>query len=159
MADFVEHVIEAGNPIMGGSRFFTLRLPAMWNLTSGAGQPEVDASHERRDVKWVVNGGFWYILYDEERRWALEFTGRLRPFSQRALKPAAEHTAVSGHPAEVYWASRRRGLPWQRHTVTYMTVEYDCLQSERHISLEFSGRCPEEGFREVLAALQTLRCH
>jgi len=159
MPDYVEHRIQAGNPIMGSSQFFTLHLPPAWNLTSGAGHPEIVASHERREIKWVVNGNFYFILFDGQRRWAMEFIGRLRPISDRPLKPAIESASVSGHPAGVRWTTRRRGLPWRRHDITYMMVDYDCPYSERRVSLEFSGVCPEEGFREVLAALKLLRCH
>jgi hypothetical protein len=72
-----------------------------------------------------------------------------------------ENTLVSigDHASQVTWKIRRRGLPWQRHTVIYMTVVFDCPLSERRIRLEFSGWCPQQGFDEILAAVRQLRCH
>lgn len=159
MPDLTDHVIQAGNPLLGVSRFFTLRLPPAWNLAPGVSRPEIDASHERRRVRWVATGAFWYVVYDGERRWAMEFIGRVRPFSSRPLKPGSEPASVAGHPAQLSWRTRRRGLFHKRHDVRFMILEFDCPQSERRLRLEFSGWCPEAGFREVLASLEHLRCH
>ncbi|OGO71758.1 MAG: hypothetical protein A2Z37_00250 [Chloroflexi bacterium RBG_19FT_COMBO_62_14] len=159
MTETIEHVLEAANPIIGTARFVSLRLGETWDLAQGVGHPEINASHERRSIRWVANGDFWYVLYDDERHWAMEFHGRFRPDALERTRPGSGLVSVAGHAAEVLWSHRRRGLPWRRHDVTFMTVEYDCPQSERSIMLEFSGWCPEEGFREVLASLARLRCH
>ncbi|MBI4772439.1 MAG: hypothetical protein HY784_18920 [Chloroflexi bacterium] len=159
MPELVDHKIQASNVLLGESRFFTLRLPPEWTLAPGVSHPEITASHERRAVKWVAAGSFWYVLVDQERRRAMEFHGHLRPASGRPLRPGAEGAAVGGHPAEVHWKTRRRGPPWRRHDVTFMTVECECPQSERRLKLELSGWCPEASFREILASLAHLRCH
>jgi hypothetical protein len=154
-----DHVIEAANPLLGSSRFLILRLPETWEIAAGVGRPEVIASHERGRTRWVANGDFWYVLYHTRLGWALEINGRIRPFSNRLETPTGERASVGGHPALVRWKTRRRGLPWQRHDVTFMTVEYECPNSERRVALEFSGWCPEQGFREVLRALALVECH
>ncbi|HLC04353.1 MAG TPA: hypothetical protein VJK02_15065 [Anaerolineales bacterium] len=156
---FFEHVLEVTNPLMGSARFLTLRLGQSWDLGQGVGHPEITARHERGSVRWVANGDFWYVLYDGERGWAMEFQGRFRSVSAHRPGDASELVSVAGHPAQVEWRRRRRGLPWQRHDVRYMTVEYDCPQSDRSVRLEFSGWCPEEGFREILGNLAKLGCH
>jgi hypothetical protein len=156
--ELVPHVIQASNVLLGPSRFFTLKLPAAWNLAPGVGHPEIMASHERRRVRWVASGSFWYVLFDGERRWAMEFACHIRPISNRPLTTGTESTSVGGHPAQIRWRTARRGL-FKRHDVRFMTLEHDCPQSERRLTLEFSGWCPEEGFREVLDALQALECH
>lgn len=89
----------------------------------------------------------------------MEVNGRMRPVSKRGNKVDGERVSVGGHPATVRWKVQRRGLPWRRHDVTYMTVEFECLPSERNIVLEFSGWCPQEGFRQILRALYNLECH
>lgn len=155
----VEHVIEVANPIMGYARFFTLRLPDSWDLAPGVSRPEINASHERRAVRWVVNGDLWYVVYNRENGWAMELNVRVRPMSIRKSVRGTEPVSAGGHPAWVQWRVRRRGLPWKRHDVTFMRVAYECPQSERSIALELSGWCPEEGFRNVLKAMQDLRCH
>jgi hypothetical protein len=155
----IEHVLEVANPLMGSARFVTLRLRDTWEVGRGVGHPEISASHERRSVRWVANGDFWYVLFDQDRQWAMEFHGHFRPDTLARPRSGSELASVAGHAAEVRWNHRKRGLPWQRHDVTFMTVEYDCPQSERSIRLEFSGWCPEEGFREILRSLTKLGCH
>ncbi len=156
--DLETHDIYAGNVILGQALICGLRLPAHWQLAKGVSHPEVTATHERRNRKWIVTGDAWYVVFDGDRRWALELAIRVRPVSQRQL-PAGKVSSVSGHPAAVVWKTRRRGLPWRRHDVTFMTVHFTCPPSERRLSLEFSGWCPPEGFQEVLAAVQQLKCH
>lgn len=157
--EFIEHVIEAGNPLLGASRFLTLRLPETWDIAPGVGRPEIIASHKRGQTRWVANGDFWYVVFQREKGWALEINGRMRPNPKAASNSPGETASVGGHMANVHWRKKRRGLPWRRHDVTYMTVEYICPHSERKVELEFSGWCPEEGFREVLQALNTAICH
>lgn len=154
----MEHMIAANNIIFGNLRFLALDLPEPWELAPGVSRPEINSSHERRSVRWVANGDFWYVLFQRERGWALEVSGHLRPLG-RPVPQAGESVSVGGHPGRVVWKQRRRGLPWQRHDVRFMRVDFECVASERKISLEFSGWCPEEGFREVLRSLQQLRCH
>ncbi len=156
----LEHIIEAANPLLGTSRFLTLFLPESWDLAAGVSGPEVNASHLRHGLRWVANGDFWYIVYHTQYGWAMELHGSARPLNgRRDRPPGAEDATVSGHAAWVTWHTRRRGLPWRRHDVTFMTVNYECPQSERRISLEFSGWCPPEGFRQMLHALEWTRCH
>jgi hypothetical protein len=159
MTEIIDHIIEAGNPVLGASRFLTLRLPETWDIASGVGRPEIVASHKRGTVRWVANGEFWYVVFQPERGWAMEINGRMRPGPSRRSIAGGETTSVGGHAANVRWRKRRRGLPWRRHDVTFMTVDFECRPSERKIELEFSGWCPEEGFREVLKALHDAVCH
>lgn len=154
----MEHVIEGKNLIFGNLRFLTLALPEHWDIAPGISRPEVNASHERRSVRWVANGDFWYVIFQRERGWAMEVSGRMRPLGT-STKDVGEVVSVGGHPARVHWKTRRRGLPWRRHDVLFMRVDLECVPSERRIALEFSGWCPEDGFREVLQALQQVKCH
>lgn len=159
MTALLEHVIEAKNLVLGNARFLTLPLPDNWELAPGVAHPEVSASHTRGSVRWVAHGDFWYVVYHPERGWALEVYGRVRQGLRGGDGRREEVVSANGHPATVQWKARRRGPPWRRHDVTYMTVRFECPSSERAIALEFSGWCPEEGFREILKALYNLKCH
>jgi hypothetical protein len=154
----VEHVIEAKNIVFGNLRFLALELPDPWEIAPGVGRPEINATHERGSVRWVVNGDFWYVLFQRELGWAMEVSGRVRPLG-RSVPGAGEVVSVGGHPARANWTSRKRGLPWRRHEVRFLKVDFECVSSERRVTLEFSGWCPQEGFREVLEALGKLKCH
>lgn len=157
--ELVNYDVYADNLILGKSLLFTLHLPKQWHLGRGVSHPEIIASHERRNRKWVASGNAWYVVYDSDRRWALEMAATIRPIPANYKTPTGEPVSIGTHPAHLWWKEKRRGLPWQRHTVTFMTLDFDCFPSDRHIRLEFSGWCPPDGFQEILTALRKFRCH
>jgi hypothetical protein len=157
--NLVTHDIYADNLLLGKSLLFTLSLPPEWQLAPGVSRPEVFATHERHNRKWVATGRAWYVVFDGERHWAFELAASIHPFPNSPRTPTSEPLSIAGHPAQLRWKKKRRGLPWQRHTVTFMTVDFDCPLSERHLQLELSGWCPAEGFQEILQALRHLGCH
>lgn len=157
--DFVEHQIFARNLLLGESLFLTLNLPPEWQLAPGVSRPEIHATHNRRNRKWVATGEAWYVIFDEQRNWALELAISTRPARNKNVDHHDETVAIGNHPARLQWKEKRRGLPWKRHTVTFMTVDFECPQSERHLKLELSGWCPQEGFQEILNSLKELSCH
>lgn len=156
-AELVNHEIFAQNLILGESLFLILKLPPQWQLAPGVSRPEIHATHERRGRKWVATGSAWYVVYDGERNWALELAISSRPARNNIREN--DSVSIAGHTARLRWNEKRRGLPWQRHTVRYMTVDFECPQSEREIKLEFSGWCPETGFQEILQSVKQLQCH
>ena len=157
--ELVKHEIFAQNLILGESLFLILKLPPHWQLGPGLSHPEIHATHERRGRKWVATGSAWYVVYDGERNWAMELAISTRPARNKFSENPVEAVSISGHVARLQRKEKRRGLPWQRHTVKYMIVDFECLHSEREIKLELSGWCPEEGFQEVLQAITQLQCH
>ena len=162
--DLVNHEIYARNLIMGQVLFFNLNLPPEWHLAPGVSRPEINASsRQTEDGSWVVNGNAWYVVYQSERRWALELYASIRPLigqkSGRRITPNGGPVNIAGHNAELQWNTKRRGLPWKRHDVTFMTLTFDCPHTERRIKLEFSGWCPQEGFEEILESMRHLKCH
>lgn len=156
--DFVSHEISAKNPLLGASRFVTLWLPPDWDIAPGVGGPEIVASHERNDDKWVASGRAWYVLYNRETRWAMEFRIDVGPLRGGRKKTTAEPATAGGHDASVTWRERGRGII-RRKRVTYMIVDYNCPLSERWLRFEFSGRCEQEAFRALLACVPYWRCH
>jgi hypothetical protein len=156
--DLVSHEISARNPLLGASRFITLWLPAEWDIAPGVGGPEVVASHERNDLKWVSSGKGWYVIYNRDTRWAMEFRIDVKHPRKNDKPPPAGMMTIHGHDARVEWRERGRGI-FRRKRVTYMIVTYNCPLSERWVRLEFSGRCGQEAFRALLDYLPYWRCH
>ncbi len=156
MEELVPHDILTHNLLLGSAIFLRLHLPPGWDLAPGVSRPEVVAIHRRRNKPWVASGDGWYVVYHTERGWALELHIRVRAGAPSA---APADTQVNGHPARLTWKTRRRGLPWRRHDVTFMTLDFHCPHSDRHLALEFSGWCPRQGFEEVLHAVQASHCH
>ncbi|UCH61419.1 MAG: hypothetical protein JSV61_08025 [Anaerolineales bacterium] len=134
-------------------------MPPNWQLAPGVSRPDISASHLRRDKNWVANGSGWYVIYDGDRRWALELAIHIRLFSNNPIPHTSDTHWVNGHTANLAWKTKRRGLPWKRHDVTFMILDFVCQYSERRIQLEFSGWCPQEGFAEILESMRHLRCH
>jgi hypothetical protein len=156
--NLVNHEIYAGNYLLGDSQFLTLNLPPEWQIAQGVSRPDIAANHVRRNKMWVANGKGWYVIYDGDRRWALELAINIRGLMEKSLI-TQQKMVINGHSADISWKTKRRGLPWRRHDVKFMSVDFDCQFSERHLNLEFSGWCPPEGFEEILAALKHLNCH
>lgn len=155
--ELVPHEIVVGNILWGKAHFLTLHLPPEWDLAPGVGHPEIVASHERQNRRWVASGDAWYVLYNPQRRWAMELHLVARPRRTRneAVVPSL---LVAGHPAAVRRESRRRGL-WRRWDVTYVTVTFECPATDRQVKLEFSGRCEQAAFEEILRFVPAFRCH
>ncbi len=156
--DLVSHEISAKNPLLGASRFITLWLPAEWDIAPGVGRPEIVASHERNDDKWVASGRAWYVVYNRDTRWAMEFRIDVGHPRDEKMRGPTELFSAGGHEARVEWRERGRGLI-RRRRVTYMIVAYNCPLSERRLRLEFSGRCGQEAFRALLDYIPYWRCH
>ena len=157
--DLVSHDIFADNLLLGKSLMFSLRLSPDWHLAPGVGRPEVAATHDRMGKKWVVTGDAWYVVYHNQRKWAVEMAAHIRPVPENEPPSTGKTISINQHPGYVSWRSKKRGLPWNRHMVTFMEVVFNCPYSERQIKFEVSGWCPQEGFEEVLQSLQHTGCH
>ncbi len=153
------HKITIGNAVFGKARLLDIGLPEGWQLAPGVSHPEVMATHTRAGHMWVVAGNAWYVVYRPDEGWALEVAIHIRAASDKDSLPAPRQHWVQGHPAAVTWKTRRRGLPWRRHDVTFMTLTFLCPRTERRIVLEFSGWCPPDGFQQILEATQYWHCH
>jgi hypothetical protein len=160
-ADHSRHEIFVDNLILGKSQLFTISLPPGWQLAPGVSRPEVSAIHTRRGKKWVANGDAWYVIFNSENKWALEMAAKIRsPKNPAASVPVAgQPSSVGGHLSQVEWQEKRRGLPWNRHDVTFMILDFFCDLTDRRFVLEFSGWCPPEGFQAILQSLKFFRCH
>ena len=155
----VRHDLFAGNSLLGEAFYLRLNLPEHWQLAAGVSRPEVAATHQRKNKIWVAHGDAWYVIYDEQRHWAMELAVHVRGMRKRNIKQPSDSIAVAGHTASVAWKTTRRGLPWNRHDVTFMTVGFECPSTDRRLELEFSGWCPRLGFEEMREAARNLNCH
>ncbi len=156
--DLTIHDISVSNLVLGEARVLRLMFPPAWDFDRGIAPPDLHARHLRQGVPWMASGQTWYVLYHKTLGWAMELHIRVFP-AEQAIPPEAETLTLAGHTAYLTRHTRRRGLPWKRHDVHFMTVSWYCPQTERHLSLEFSGWCPEEGFAQIRAALAHTRCH
>lgn len=157
-AELVRHDVTVSNLLYGGARFITLRMPEEWDIAPGVGRPEIVAAHLRHDRKWVASGKAWYVVYHRQRGWAMELMLSSGPLRKRWQPKDAEWVEVYGHPASVRRWQRRRGV-FRPKLITFIEVSYNCQPSERFMRLELSGRCPPEGFDEMLRLLSGWWCH
>lgn len=157
-ANLIDHEIAVGNIIWGHAQFLTIRMPAEWDLAPGVGRPEIVAAHERHGKRWVVTGKAWYVVFHRERGWAMELHLESRVKRKQRLASNGEQTTWNGHPASVRRWQRRRGV-FRPKTITFVEVMCDCHDTERTLKVELSGRCPPEGFEEMLRLIAAWRCH
>lgn len=158
-AKLVRHDIAAGNVLYGDAHLITLRLPETWDIAPGVGRPEVVAAHTRHNRRWIVSGRAWYVLYHRQLGWALElFVESSVPRKQRQQPEDGSAVEMHGHPATMRRWERQRGV-FRPKTITFVEVTYTCEQSDRFMRLELSGRCPPEGFEELLSLLPEWECH
>lgn len=157
-AALVRHDIAIGNLIYGHAQFITLRLAETWDIAPGIGHPEVIAAHDRSDRKWVASGKAWYVLYHRELGWAMELLLQARAPRKGWQPQGDERLTVHGHPAQVRRWQRQRGL-FRPKTITFVEVTHQCERSDRLLRLQLSGRCPPEGFEEMLAMIPEWWCH
>jgi hypothetical protein len=65
---------------------------------------------------------------------------------------------VHGHVAAMRRRQRKRGV-FNPKIITFFEVTFNCDQTNRFMRLELSGRCPPEGFEEILRSLSGWWCH
>ncbi|HET7640217.1 MAG TPA: hypothetical protein VFK47_15935, partial [Ktedonobacteraceae bacterium] len=58
-----QHVVAAGNHVLGSTNFLILSLPEGWRLFTGLHPAEVDNSTQIRNTRWVTNGRASYLLH------------------------------------------------------------------------------------------------
>lgn len=151
------HDIDVGNIVYGSARFMTLRLPETWDLAPGVGRPEIIAAHDRHQRKWIASGQAWYVLYHRQLGWAMELMLTARALKKQ-LRETGETTSIHGHAAFIRRWQRRRGL-FRPKTISFVEVQFNCPQSDRFLSVELSGRCPLEGFDQMVGLLAEWWCH
>lgn len=154
----VDHEIAVGNLIWGHAQFLTIRMPEVWDLAPGVGRPEIVASHERKGKRWVVTGKAWYVLFHRERGWAMELLLESRVKRKQHPVSTGEQATVHGHPASIRRWERKRGV-FKPRTITFVELLCDCDETDRSLKVELSGRCPAEGFEEMLRMIAKWHCH
>lgn len=156
----IRHDIAVSNFLYGSADFITLHLSPEWEIARGVGEPEVTAAHDRGQQKWVAGGKAWYVLYHKQSGWAMELCLESKPGlrQNRSQTDDSVELTVHGHPAKIRRWQRRRGF-FRPKLVTFVEVTFDCEHSERSLRLELSGRCPPEGFEEMLAMIAQWQCH
>ena len=154
----VRHDIAVTNILYGGAHFITLRLPETWDIAPGVGRPEIVATHMRHERRWIVSGKAWYVLYHRELGWAMELMLESRPVQRSLSLEGVENLAVHGHVAAVRRWQRKRGVIHPK-TITFVEFTFNCEETERWLRLELSGRCPPEGFQEMLPLVSGWWCH
>jgi hypothetical protein len=133
-------------------------MPETWDIAPGVGRPEIISAHTRGDHKWVASGKAWYVVYHRQLGWAMELMLSCGPLRKRWKPQEEEMVEVYGHLASVRRWHRRRGV-FRPKTIDFVKVAYNCEQSDRFMQLELSGRCPPDGFEEMLRLVTNWWCH
>ncbi|HEY7347628.1 MAG TPA: hypothetical protein VH599_04860 [Ktedonobacterales bacterium] len=159
-----QHLVAAGNYVLGTSNFLILNLPQGWRLFTGLHPAEVDNSTQVLDTRWVTNGRASYLLHSGAPGGKVELAVRVGQGEvSRWLNPlrqdgAASQMLVGRHQA--FYRLRQRGQPWlSRSRGDTLEMALYCDTTRRTLALEFSGPEREEDRHALLEALGDSRCH
>jgi hypothetical protein len=159
-----QHLVAAGNYVLGSTNFCILNLPEGWRLFTGLHPAEVDRSRQIGDVRWVTVGRASYLLHTGRPGGKVELAlrigqGRIERWLNRICSDGSagrlvlnEHEACYRlRPRRQSWLSRQRG--------DLLEVVLYCESTGRTLVLEFDGPAEAEQRQALLEALAGTVCH
>jgi hypothetical protein len=159
-----QHLVAAGNYVLGTSNFLILNLPQGWRLFTGLHPAEVDNSTQVLNTRWVTNGRASYLLHSGAPSGKVELAVRVgqgevdRWLNALRQDNAASQIEVSRHQA--FYRLRPRGKSWMsRNRGDMLEMVFYCDSTRRTLALEFSGPEREEDRHALLEALSGSLCH
>jgi hypothetical protein len=159
-----QHVVAAGNHVLGSTNFLILSLPEGWRLFTGLHPAEVDNSTQIRDTRWVTNGRASYLLHSGQPGGKVELALRIgqgevrRWLNSFHSSDSAGQLAIGKHQA--FYRHRPRRQSWfSRNQGDLLEVVLYCDVTRRTLMLEFSGPEQEEQRLALLEALRGVVCH
>jgi hypothetical protein len=159
-----QHLVAAGNYVLGTSNFLILNLPQGWRLFTGLHPAEVDNSTQVLNTRWVTNGRASYLLHSGVPGGKVELALRVgqgevsRWLDALRQDSAVGQVEVDRHQA--YYRLRQRKQNWlSRNRGDILEMVFYCEATRRTLALEFSGPEREEDRKALLEALSESRCH
>jgi len=154
--------LAAAHFLLGASNLLVLALPDGWQLATGRGQPEVDATLVQGDYRWARQGRAWYYLWPAGGRPRLDLTVHIGEAAAGPDDVTDRGTfSAGGHAGR--WLLGRRRQPWLGRTSwPLLTADLACPVTDRQLALELAGpaRWPDLGpLLEFAAVLEGLECH
>ncbi len=159
-----QHVVAAGNHVLGSTNFLILSLPEGWRLFTGLHPAEVDNSTQIGDTRWVTNGRASYLLHSGQPGGKVELALRIgqgevgRWLNSFHSSDPAGQLVIGRHQA--FYRLRPRRQSWFSRTEgDILEVVLYCNVTRRTLALEFSGPEQEEQRMALLEALRGVVCH
>jgi hypothetical protein len=159
-----QHLVAAGNYVLGTSNFLILNLPQGWRLFTGLYPAEVDNSTQVMDTRWVTNGRASYLLHSGAPGGKVELAVRVGQGEVSrwldALRQDSTASQIEMGQHQAYYRLRRRRQNWlSRSRGDTLEMVLYCGSTRRTLALEFSGPEREEDRNALLEALNESRCH
>jgi hypothetical protein len=159
-----QHVVAAGNHVLGSTNFLILSLPEGWRLFTGLHPAEIDNSTQIGDTRWVTNGRASYLLHSGQPGGKVELALRIgqgevgRWLNSFHSSDSAGQLVIGRHQA--FYRLRPRRQSWFSRTGgDILEVVLYCNVTRRTLALEFSGPEQEEQRMALLEALRGVVCH
>lgn len=159
-----QHLVAAGNYVLGSSNFLILSLPEGWQLFTGLHPAEVDNSTQIGEIRWVTNGSASYLLHSGQPGGKVELALRVgqgevgRWLNSFSSSDTAGQLMIGNHQAFYRLRSRRQSR-FSRSRGNILEVVFYCPVTRRTLALEFSGPGQDEQRQALLEALRGVVCH
>jgi hypothetical protein len=159
-----QQIVAAKNLLFGTSYFLILYLPEGWGIVRSYLEPDVHSTLGRGGFVWVEAGQTDQIVFNRQRRIALDFTiqiklGKHDGLDLKEVQVSSRGSGVAGgHPAAYCYGEVKQGL-FKKKTLKTLRVCFHCPELQHTLFLHFTGKCQEADLREIYDSLSGLECH
>jgi len=159
-----KQIVAAKNILFGTGYFLILDLPPGWGLSGSYLGPDVHSTVTRGHITWVDAGQVDQIVFNPQRKLALDLTIQIKLGKQNCLDLKGVQVnsqgsgVVGGHSASYYFGDVKQGFIKKKSYKTLRLFFY-CPELQRTLFLHFTGKCQETDLREIFDSLAGLECH
>jgi hypothetical protein len=159
-----KQIVAAKNLLFGTSYFLILSLPEGWGITRSYLEPDVHSTLGRGGMVWVEAGQTDQIVFNRQRRIALDFMiqikrGNCDTLDLKEMQASSQGSAiVGGHPTSFSLGEVKQGFIKKKSYKTLRLCFY-CPELQHTLFLNFTGKCEESDLQEILDSLADLECH
>jgi len=159
-----KQIVAAKNLLFGTGYFLILSLPEGWGIVRSYLEPDVHSTVGRGGFVWVEAGQTDQIVFNRQRRIALDFMiqiklGKHDRLDLKEVQVSSQGSGVAGgHPASYCYGEVKQGL-FKKKTLKTLRVCFHCPELQHTLFLHFTGKCQEADLREIQESLAVLECH
>ncbi len=163
---YSEHLISAGNIVLGVYRFIKLKLPDGWVVRRSEIPPEIVYTSEINGVSYVAEGISYnyisHVLGDEGFQLKISCRKRSSVDESEILKRLKGRvtgtSSVSSHRSYFYIGEKRFGV-FRKRSFNYAKVVFFCDVTRRLFEVEILGTGSIDHLRSILKAIESSQCH
>jgi hypothetical protein len=159
-----KQIVAAKNLLFGTSYFLILSLPEGWGITRSYLEPDVHSTVGWKGMVWVEAGQTDQIVFNRQRRIALDFMvqikrGKSDALNLKEMQVSSQGSGIAGgHSASFGLGEVIQGFI-KKKIYKALRLCFYCPELKHTLFLNFTGKCEESDLQEILASLASLECH